>query len=128
MQGRLCWTVFLFIILSSYVLAQSTMPSFLQKDLPDSFIEVIQKLEKEGFELKDYLYPYQDGLAAYLVTLLEKEQALVGRVSEFRIYRSDAKGTELLRRDVFERRALSFHELNNTDVNGDGLREIVIWK
>ncbi len=128
MQGRSCWTVFLFAILHSYGIAQSTMPSFLQKDLPDSFIEVVQKLEKEGFELKDYLYPYQDGLAAYLVTLLEKEQALVGRVSEFRIYRSDAKGTELLRRDVFERRALSFHELNNTDVNGDGLREIVIWK
>ncbi|MCZ6484820.1 MAG: VCBS repeat-containing protein [Acidobacteria bacterium] len=130
MQSRLYWVVILFVAFSSCALLQSAKPkaSLLQESLPETFSEELEQLEKDGFELKDYFYPYQDGLAPHLVTLLEKEVDLVGRVSEFRIYRSDAQGTELLRRDVFERRALSFHELNNSDVNGDGLREIVIWK
>lgn len=130
MQRRLCWVVVLFVALSSCARLQAARPSpsLLQKSLPESFSEELEQIERDGFELKDYLYPYQDGLAPHLVTLLEKEEDLVGRVSEFRIYRFDAKGTELLRRDVFERRALSFHELNDTDVNGDGFREIVIRK
>jgi len=120
--------VFLWAIFSFCAVGQpTTVP---QQDLPDSFGEVLEEIERDGFELKDYLYPYNDSFVHDLVTLLENDpvQSVTGRVSEVRIYRSDSQGTQLLAREVVEGMALAFHELNNTDINGDGSREIVIWK
>ncbi len=125
MQTRWCGIVFLWVTFSFCALVQpTTVP---QQDLPDSFAEVLEQIERDGFELKDFLYPYNDH---YLVTLLENApvQSATGRVSEVRIYRSDSQGTQLLTREVVARMQLAFHERNNTDINGDGSREIVIWK
>jgi len=125
MQARWYGMVFLWVTFSFCALVQpTTVP---QQELPDSFAEVLEEIERDGFELKDYLYPYNDH---YLVTLLENDpvQSATGRVSEVRIYRSDSQGTQLLTREVVARMQLAFHELNNTDINGDGSSEIVIWK
>ena len=91
---------------------------------------MLEEIERDGFELRDYLYPYNDGFVHYLVTLLENDavQSANGLVSELRIYRSDSQGTQFLGREVVAGMHLAFHELNNTDINGDGTREIVIWK
>ncbi len=125
MQARWYGIVFLWVTFSFCAVVQpTTVP---QQDLPDSFGEVLEEIERDGFELKDYLYPYNDH---YLVTLLENDpvQSTAGRVSELRIYRSDSEGTQLLAREVVARMHLAFHELNNTDINRDGSREMVIWK
>jgi len=109
------------------VVQPTTVP---QRDFPDSFGEELRKIEGNGFELKAHRYSYNDGFVNHLVTLLENDpvQSATGRVSELRIYRSDSQGTQLLAREVVEGKALAFHELDNTDINGDGYREIVIWK
>ncbi len=128
MQARGYGIVFLWVTFSFCAVVQpTTVP---QQDLPDTFGGVLEEIERDGFELKDYLYPYNDGFLNYLVSLLENDpvQSATGRVSELRIYRSDSQGTQLLAREVVEGMALAFHELNNTDINGDGSREIVIWK
>ncbi len=128
MQGRWWGIVFLWVTFSFCAVVQpTTVP---QQDLPYSFGEELEKIERDGFELKDYLYPYNDGFVHYLVILLENDavQSATGRISEVRIYRSDSQGTQLLTREVVARMHLAFHELNNTDINGDGSREIVIWK
>ncbi len=128
MQTRWWGIVFLWVTFSFCAVVQpTTVP---QQDLPDSFGEVLKEIERDGFELRDYLYPYNDGFLNYLVTLLENDavQSANGRVSELRIYRSDSQGTQLLTREVVARMHLAFHELNNTDINGDGSSEIVIWK
>ena len=125
MQARWYGMVFLWVTFGFGALVQpTTVP---QKELPDFFGEILEEIERDGFELKDYLYPYNDH---YLVTLVENDpvQSATGRVSEVRIYRSDSQGTQLLTREVVARMQLAFHELNNTDVNGDGSKEIVIWK
>ena len=126
MQARWYGIVFLWVTFSICAVVQPT--SVPQQDLPDSFGEELGKIERDGFELKDYLYPYNDGFVNYLVTLLENPQSATGGVSELRIYTSDSEDTELVTKEVFERMHLAFHELNNTDINGDGSREIVIWK
>jgi len=128
MQARKYGIVFLWVVFSFCAVGQPTTVS--QLDLPDSFAEELGKIEGDGLELKDYLYPYNDGFVQYLVTLLENDpvQSATGRVSEMRIYRSDSQGTQLLASEVVEGMALAFHELNNTDINGDGSSEIVIWK
>jgi len=128
MQARGYGIVFLWVTFSFCAVVQpTTVP---QQDLPDTFGGVLEEIKRDGFELKDYLYPYNDGFFNYLVTLLENDpvQSATGRVSELRIYRSDSQGTQLPAREVVEGMALAFHELNNTDINGDGSREIVIWK
>ena len=128
MQARGYGIVFLWVTFSFCAVVQpTTVP---QQELPDSFAEVLEEIERDGFELRDSLYPYNDGLVPYLVTLLENDavQSVTGRVSELRIYRVDSQGTQLLTREVVARMHLAFHELNNTDINGDGSREIVIWK
>ncbi len=128
MQARWYAIVFLWVTCSFCAVVQpTTVP---QQDLPDSFGEELEKIERDGFELKDYLYPFRDGFVNYLVTLLENDpvQSATGRVSEVRIYRSDSEGTQLLSREVVAGMHLAFHELNNTDINRDGSREIVIWK
>ncbi|MCH8015764.1 MAG: hypothetical protein IH917_03975 [Acidobacteria bacterium] len=128
MQARWYGIVFLWVTFSFCAVVQpTTVP---QQELPDSFGEVLEEIERDGFELRDSLYPYNDGLVHYLVTLLENDavQSVTGRVSELRIYRVDSQGTQLLTREVVARMHLAFHELNNTDINGDGSREMVIWK
>jgi hypothetical protein len=128
MQARGYRIVFLWVTFSFCAVVQpTTVP---QQELPNSFGEVLEEIEREGFELRDYLYPYNDGFLNYLVTLLENDavQSANGRVSELRIYRSDSQGTQILGREVVAGRHLAFHELNNTDINGDGSREMVIWK
>ena len=128
MQARGYGIVFLWVTFSFCAVVQpTTVP---QQELPDSFAEVLEEIERDGFELRDSLYPYNDGLVPYLVTLLENDavQSVTGRVSELRIYRVDSQGTRLLTREVVARMHLAFHELNNTDINGDGSREMVIWK
>ena len=128
MQARGYRIVFLWVTFSFCAVVQpTTVP---QQELPNSFGEVLEEIEREGFELRDYLYPYNDGFVHNLVTLLENDavQSANGRVSELRIYRSDSQGTQLLGREVVAGRHLAFHELNNTDINGDGSREIVISK
>lgn len=132
MQFRGYGIVFLWITFGLCAVGQTATSKapVPQQDLPDSFREELGKIERDGFELKDYLYPYNDGFVHYLVTLLENDplRSVTGRVSELRIYQSDSQGTQLLAREVVEGMALLSHELNNTDINGDGLREIVIWK
>ena len=128
MQARWYGIVFLWVTVSFCAVVQpTTVP---QQELPDSFGEVLEEIERDGFELRDYLYPYNDGFIQYLATLLENDpvQSAIGRVSELRIYRFDSQGTQLLAREVVAGMHLAFHELNNTDINGDGSREIVIWK
>ncbi|MCH7803425.1 MAG: hypothetical protein IH937_05030 [Acidobacteria bacterium] len=128
MQARGYGIVFLWVTFSFCAVVQpTTVP---QQELPDSFGEVLEEIERDGFELRDYLYPYNDGFVHYLVTLLENDavQSANGLVSELRIYRSDSQGTQFLGREVVAGMHLAFHELNNTDINGDGTREIVIWK
>ncbi len=128
MRARWYEIVFLWVAFSFCAVVQpTTVP---QQDLPDSFAEELEKIEGDGFKLKDYLYSYNDGFLTYLVTLLENDpvQSATGRISELRIYRFDSQGTQLLAREVVERMALAFHELNNSDINGDGSSEIVIWK
>ena len=122
MRARWYGMVFLWVTFGFGALVQpTTVP---QKELPDFFAEVLEEIERDGFELKDYLYPYNDH---YLVTLVENDpvQSATGRVSEVRIYRSDSQGTQLLTREVVARMQLAFHALNNTDVNGDGSKEMV---
>jgi len=128
MQFRGYGIVFLWVAFSFCAVVQpTTVP---QRDFPDSFGEELRKIEGNGLELKDHRYSYNDGFVNHLVTLLENDpvQSATGRVSELRIYRSDSRGTQLLAREVVEGKALAFHELDNTDINGDGYREIVIWK
>jgi len=128
MQARGYGIVFLWVTFSFCAVVQpTTVP---QQELPDSFGEVLEEIERDGFELRDSLYPYNDGFVHYLVTLLENDavQSANGLVSELRIYRSDSQGTQFLGREVVAGMHLAFHELNNTDINGDGTREIVIWK
>ena len=128
MQARGYRIVFLWVTFSFCAVVQpTTVP---RQELPNSFGEVLEEIEREGFELRDYLYPYNDGFLNYLVTLLENDavQSANGRVSELRIYRSDSQGTQVLGREVVAGRHLAFHELNNTDINGDGSRQMVIWK
>ncbi len=128
MQARWYGIVFLWVTVSFCAVVQpTTVP---QRELPDSFGEVLEEIERDGFELRDYLYPYNDGFVQYLVTLLENDpvQSAIGRVSKLRIDRFDSQGTQLLAREVVAGMHLAFHELNNTDINGDGSREIVIWK
>ena len=128
MQARWYGIVFLWVIFSFCAVVQpTTVP---QQDLPDSFDEVLEEIQRDGLELRDYLYPYNDGFPNDLVTLLENDavHSAKGLVSELRIYRSNSKGTQFLAREVVAGMHLAFHELNNTDVNGDGSSEIVIWK
>ena len=128
MQARWYGIVFLWVTVSFCAVVQpTTVP---QQELPDSFGEALEEIERDGFELRDYLYPYYDGFVQYLVTLLENDpvQSAIGRVSELRIYRFDSQGTQFLAREVVAGMHLAFHELNNTDINGDGSRKIVIWK
>ncbi|MCH8321029.1 MAG: hypothetical protein IH790_08750 [Acidobacteria bacterium] len=120
--------VFLWVTFSFCAVVQpTTVP---QQELPDSFGELLEEIERDGFELKDSLYLYNDGLVHHLVTLLENDpvQSSIGRISELRIYRFNPQGTQLLGREVVAGMVLAFHELNNTDINGDGSRELVIWK
>ncbi len=128
MQARWYGIVFLWVIFSFWAVGQPITVS--QRDLPDSFGEVLEEIERDGFEVRDYLYPYNDGFVQYLVTLLENDPVLsaTGRISELRIYRLDSQGTQFLAREVVAGMQLTFHELNNTDINGDGSSEIVIWK
>ena len=128
MQARRYAIVFLWVAFSFWAVVQPI--SVPQQDLPDSFGEVLEEIAHDGFELRDYLYSSNNGFVHYLVTLLENDavQSATGRISEVRIYRSDSQGTQLLSREVVAGMRLAFHELNNTDVNGDGSREIVIWK
>ena len=126
--SSLVWDRFLCVTVSFCAVVQpTTVP---QQEFSDSFGEVLEDIERDGFELRDYLYPYNDGFVQYLVTLLENDpvQSAIGRVSELRVYRFDSQGTQLLAREVVAGMHLAFHELNNTDFNGDGSREIVIWK
>ena len=128
MQARWYGIVFLWVTFSFGAVVQpNTVP---QQDLPDSFGEVLEEIERDGLELRDYLYPYNDGFPNYLVTLLENDavKSPNGLVSELRIYRSDSEGTQFLGREIVAGMHLAFHELNNTDINGDGSREMVIWK
>ncbi len=128
MQARWYAIVFLWVTCSFCAVVQpTTVP---QQELSDSFGEVLEEIKRDGFEVRDSLYPYNDGFVHYLVTLLENDpvQSATGRVSELRIYRSDSQGTQFLGREVVAGMHLAFHELNNTDINGDGTREIVIWK
>jgi len=128
MQARGYGIVFLWVTFSFCAVVQPTTAP--QRELPDSFGEVREEIERDGFELRDSLYPYNHGFVHYLVTLLENDavQSANGLVSELRIYRSDSQGTQFLGREVVAGMHLAFHELNNTDINGDGTREIVIWK
>ena len=132
MKARWYGIVFLWATFSLCAVGQPTTSKtpVPQQDLPDSFGEELGKIERDGFQLKGHRNLYNDGLDNHLVTLLENDptQSATGRVSELRIYRSDSRETELLAREVVEGMALAFHELNNTDLNGDGFREIVIWK
>ena len=128
MQARWYGIVFLWVTFSfSAVVQPNTVP---QQDLPASFGEVLEEIERDGLELRDYLYPYHDGFPNYLVILLENDavNSPNGLVSELRIYRSDSEGTQFLGREIVAGMHLAFHELNNTDINGDGSREMVIWK
>jgi hypothetical protein len=128
MQAGWYGIVFLWVIFSFCAVVQpTTVP---QQDLPDSFGEVLEEIQRDGLELRDYLYPYNDGFPNDLVTLLENDavHSAKGLVSELRIYRSNSEGTQFLAREIVAGMHLAFHELNNTDVNGDGSSEIVIWK
>ena len=69
MQARWYGIVFLWVTFSfSAVVQPNTVP---QQDLPASFGEVLEEIERDGLELRDYLYPYHDGFPNYLVILLE---------------------------------------------------------
>ncbi len=71
MQARWYGIVFLWVTFSFCAVGQPTTVS--QRDLPDSFGEVLEEIQRDGFEVRDYLYPYNDGFVQYLVTLLEND-------------------------------------------------------
>jgi hypothetical protein len=63
MQARrwgiiLLWATFSFCAVAQPTTSQTTVS---QQDLPDSFGDELERIERDGFELKDYLYPYNDG-------------------------------------------------------------------
>ena len=54
MQARRYAIVFLWVTFSFCTVVQpTTVP---QQNLPDSFGEVLEEIERDGFELRDYLY------------------------------------------------------------------------
>ena len=71
MQAGWYGIVFLWVIFSFCAVVQpTTVP---QQDLPDSFGEVLEEIQRDGLELRDYLYPYNAGFPNDLVTLLEND-------------------------------------------------------